>query len=246
MTTRAQLIDLVGRAFSNQRELNNKLNPKWAEQGWHYYRAVWTEMAEAIGHTNWYWWKTGTFGKDMTPEQIREIHIELCDVLHFGISLDIIRWIDGGTAEPDLYLRYVQAFEDAAGSSESLENCLEGVVVDAILVREFNIKKFARACRAVDLDLVGLLTYYFGKSTLNQFRWDNGYNLPSGHPDKYVKLWKFQETSGAQEDNTILITVLQQLLADNPTEALAEAMVTEVFQSSLYKRLSHFYSKIER
>ena len=67
-----QLTDLVWSAFSNQRELNHVLNPKWAEQGWAYYRAMWREAAEIFDHTNWAWWSASTYNQSLTAEQMQQ------------------------------------------------------------------------------------------------------------------------------------------------------------------------------
>lgn len=237
MTTRDKLATLIGRAFSNQRELQNKLRPDWADQhDWRYYRAIWTEIAEAIGHTNWYWWKTGQFNQPMTPLQVAELDIELCDIFHFGLTMDIYKWIHGGRPEAQRVLDYVDAFEDAAQTPEPLDVALEGIVVDAILLHEFNIKKFARACGANGMDLTTLLVYYFSKSALNQFRWDNGYNNKT-----YVKMWKLPTRIEAVEDNTVLAEMIAGLLRQNSPSELVDAMLDEELTKGLYGKLQHMY-----
>ena len=43
--------------MSIQNELNCQLNPDWRNQGWDFLLAAKIEMAEAIEHYGWKWWK---------------------------------------------------------------------------------------------------------------------------------------------------------------------------------------------
>lgn len=235
-----KLYALVLKAFSNQRELNNRLKPDWHDQGWRYYRAVWTEVAEAIMHTNWAWWKTKVVDKPMSDEQVADMHVELCDILHFGLSLDIVNDVKGGRPTPQRAKDYVDAFK-VAPTTEPLDECLEGIVVDAILLKEFNVKKFARACYMAELSFTHLLTYYFAKSVLNQFRWDNGYKLPKDDPKAYVKMWAHAQSPEPKEDNVYLSTIVAGLIAQNTEEQLVDALSDGELHTSLYARLQHFY-----
>jgi hypothetical protein len=241
-----RLAALVERAFDNQQTLNERLSPDWTEQGWPYYRAVWTELAEAIGHTNWYWWKQGTYKTAMSKEQLGDLHIELCDILHFGLSLDIVSSVHGGPTKAAMALRYVLDFQDVQHSAQPLDEALEGCVVDAILQRRFNTFRFARACHASGLDLPQLLTYYFGKSALNEFRWNNGYNLTKDDPKVYVKMWKLPGMETAKEDNWHLNNILKTFVANNTAEDLTAGLEDGTIQTSLHVRFSDMYSRIER
>ena len=195
--------ELVMDAFLNQTDLNNQLQEDWHQTGWPYYRAVWTELAEAIQHANWLWWKRKQYNQPLSTQQQDDIYIELCDVLHFGLSMDII----SAHGDANMLLAraesYVDAFEDARHVTCQFEEDLEGCVIDAILLRTFNVKKFARACGAVGLSLSGLLLYYFAKTELNKFRWSLGYK-----EGKYVKMWKLSGHDKPQEDNVFLCAVI--------------------------------------
>lgn len=224
-------------AFVNQTALNNKLKPDWASQGWRYYRAVWTELAEAIGHTNWYWWKHGSYEQPMAPAQLTELYIELADILHFGLSMDIVSANGDGTALLIRAHEYRLAFEDAVKVKVDLSEEIEAIVVDAILIREFNIKKFARVCHSAGLTLPRLMAFYFAKTVLNTFRWDNGYNTK---PRTYIKDWP-RATGGVAEDNTIMGEMLTQMLGDTEEHALVEVVKNGTFQKSLYNALGAAY-----
>lgn len=242
-----QLAHLVGEAFSNQRELNNVLNPKWADQGWAYYRAVWREAAEIFDHTNWAWWSAATYNQPLSDAQTGEVHIELCDILHFGLSLDIVNHVQGGRSTLDKGADYVDAFEMAKTYSGTLEEAVEGLMIDALLIREFNVKKFAQACRAVGLSLTHLMCYYFAKTALNQFRWANGYKLPKDDPNKYVKMWKLPTRQKAVEDNTVLIELMEEEVSlFKGQDDLIEHVSRGALGSNLYLRLGQLYAIIER
>jgi hypothetical protein len=240
-----QLASLVATAFSNQRELNNVLNPKWVEQGWRYYRAIWREAAEVFDHTNWAWWSAATYDKPLTDEQKQQVHIELCDILHFGLSLDIVSYVQGGRDTSKRAEDYVDAFEMAKTYSGNLEDAVEGLMIDALLIREFNVKKFACACRAVGLSLTHLMCYYFAKTALNQFRWDNGYKLPKDDPKKYIKMWELP-TRQKVEDNTVLIEVMEELVSAHDKDSLVEYIQSGAYGTNLYGRLGSLYSLIKR
>lgn len=235
---------LVRLAFTNQRELNHKLDPNWIDKGWAYYRAVWRETAEVFDHLNWEWWKHGTYQQPHSREQLQDVHIELCDIFHFGLSLDIISTVQCKiVAEDALPERYIKAFDDARSSTDSLETALEHFMIDALLIREFNIKKFARACKAAGLTFEGLMAYYFGKSALNHFRQDNGYNLPKGDPNKYVKHWVLVEGSEPQEDNVFLVEAIELVVSHIGRENLVAELVSGGYITQVYTMLTDFYAR---
>lgn len=228
---------LVAQAFQNQSELNDKLRPDWAAQGWRYYRAVWTELAEAIGHTNWYWWKHGSYGQPMSDGQLVELYIEIADILHFGLSMDLVTANGDGQEILNRCREYRLAFEDAPRIKIDMSEEIEAIVVDAILIREFNIKKFARVCHSAGLSLPKLMAFYFAKTVLNRFRWDNGYN---DKPRTYVKDWPRAE-GGMVEDNTIMGEMLSAMLANVEEHNLVALVQSGEFQTMLYETLHRTY-----
>lgn len=232
---------LIGAAFSNQRELNHRLDPDWASQGWKYYRAIWREAAEVFDHLNWEWWSKGKYNQPPSPEQLKEVHVELCDILHFGLSLDIIKAIDGGRSTNERAQDYIYAYEAAESSTEPLDVAMENLMIDALLIREFNIKKFARACKAAKLSFTGLMAYYFGKTALNQFRWDNGYNLPKGDPAKYVKMWHLPGMQDPQEDNVFLSKAMEKVIGDIGMPKLESSIHEGGYVIAVYAELELMY-----
>lgn len=50
--------------------------------------AIHSEISEMLDWMNWKFWKKTKV--DYTPERIKELHIELIDILHFWVNLCII------------------------------------------------------------------------------------------------------------------------------------------------------------
>lgn len=226
--------NLIERALANQASLNDTLRPDWRVQGWKYYRAVWTEIAEAIMHTNWAWWKGGNYNKPVSEAQMVEVHIELCDIFHFGMSMDLLH------SKPECLIdSYIYGFRDAQQVSCTLDEDLEAIVVDSILLKCFNVKKFARACSAAGLDLPGLMALYFGKSTLNSFRWRNGYNEKT-----YTKMWRLTEEEVPREDNTHLAEYIHQLSKGSTPEALLDRLLSGDAIQAIDTHLENTYARI--
>jgi hypothetical protein len=150
METHEKLHQVVLSAFNMQNALNSRLTPLWTEQGWSYYRALWTEAAEASQHCNWMWWKQGTFGQPESSEQLDQVKMELCDMFHFGLSIDIIASRHPLNFVPQNYIDYCARMYAAwfTGAVESelsgFHEALEHVVVTSIKDKHFDIEAFAR------------------------------------------------------------------------------------------------------
>lgn len=231
---RANLKAALTMAQSNQNALNAKLFPDWSTRGFNFPLAVVFEAVEALGHTNWSWWKTKSYKQPLSPAQVREINVELCDLLHFGLSCGIVEQ-DGKWLAPE----YVEAFEDAAKVECDFQESVEALVIDALLLRTFNVKKFARACVAIGLTLPRLLAYYFAKSELNTLRWGHGYA-----EGKYVKMWDMGD--GPKEDNTHLAGWLETFLSGVDDQTLARELAASAFQDTVYGWLLQQYGMLMR
>lgn len=242
MTT---LQELVALAYKNQDTLNKKLNPDWATQNWPYYRAVWTEAGEAAQHIkSWFWWKENQFGKQMTDEAINHVRMELVDVLHFGLSMDLVealRHPHPAVVIEELSESMVAAFthvlhEGEIRNAETLVLGLEKLVEEAIENREFSLGAFSHACLCVGMDLEATLEMYFAKTALNKFRYSHGYDLPKKHPDAYVKMWGGNQRQ--VEDNVFL----QEIVDGLDGEGIGLASVgLDRFQEMVYQNLSYHY-----
>lgn len=240
--TQQLLQTAVENAFANQRELNHRLRPDWVDQGWQYFRAVAREAMEISDHTNWEWWKKGSYGQDISEAQMGQIQVELVDLLHFGLSLDIVRHVQGGPSTLERAKEYVEAFSDTF--TPPFDDAVDSIIIDALLLREFNVKKFAAACREAKLPLKGLLAMYYGKTALNMFRWDNGYNLPKDDPAVYVKMWSIGGAAPA-EDNVYLVEAIRKECAALGS-GLPDALASGEYTKAVYARMAELYATIAR
>src|SRR6056300_58902 len=63
-----------------QDAMNTRVNESWRDQGFAWYRAIWTECAELLDHYGWKWWKK------QQPD-VDQVKLELVDIWHFGLSI---------------------------------------------------------------------------------------------------------------------------------------------------------------
>lgn len=250
---------LVVSAIENQNALNARLNERWYAQGWRYYRAVWTEAAEAVQHIkSWLWWKEGEYAKPPSGKDAQQVKMELVDILHFGLSMQFATVIERLTKSQDSrtgseMLRdhaeyYVRCFENESQGADFEKVCgqLEQLVGYACRDQTFSTRFFAGACMAAGMDLDETFSLYFAKTALNRFRWKNGYNLPAGDINKYVKMWTYwketgdgwQKTAGKVEDNEVLFDVAQMLIDQGDS---AFAIGHEAFMAKVEEALSPIY-----
>lgn len=237
-------------ALHAQDTLNMRLHKQWHLQGWPYYRAAWTEMTEAIGHLNWFWWKQGTFGKEPSSEQRAQLHMELVDVLHFGLSMDVIQArkhsTDDTGFEAFLHRKAAYAVQCFNVPSEPipLVEGMETYICYTVRSKEFEVRQFADVCLSAGLTMPQLLVMYFAKQTLNKLRWNNGYDLTKNDPDAYVKMWP--STANRKllaEDNVHLVEVLDSALALKfPEDTIMESIADGTLVNYLYGRLSERYN----
>lgn len=228
-------------AMKNQDRLNSTLKPDWHSRGWNYPRAIWTECGEACNHGNWMWWKTARFGLTPDAVQMSSIHLELVDILHFGLSLTMIRnglrqeSIEGSAAA------IVESWKYSEGGPftempDGIFTALEAVATQAITHRSVNYDAFFQAVRCTALDYMQLMGLYFAKTALNNFRWARGYAR-----GEYVKMWRYGDTR--VEDNQYLHGYTMKVLADtNHTgAALAGYILSQEFHDAITKRLLKGY-----
>ena len=177
-----------------QDAMNTRVNPRWREQGFAWYRAIWTECAELMDHYGWKWWKK------QTPE-IDQVKLELVDIWHFGLSILLLSDSDdekiaGAIAEK-------LSRPAAVGDFREL---LEEFTLATLQTRGFDVSLFAGLLATVGMDLDELYVRYMGKNVLNVFRQDNGYQDGS-----YAKTWQ------GREDNEHLVEVIAALDSSSVT-----------------------------
>lgn len=170
-----------------------------------WFRAIWTECAELMGHgADWEWWKHRKVDLD-------QARLELIDILHFALSG--IQFSDVGLEDPlyDPYAGVLAAITPVPADTDFICEQTEELVLVCIQNRGVGLDAFRRlavVAGAVGLDYPALFRLYIGKNALNAHRQDNGYRDGS-----YLKRWH------GQEDNHTLYRLA--LAAETcPTEGL--------------------------
>lgn len=185
--TKQEMIVRVGECLKLQDAMNSIVNPKWKTAGYRFERAAWLEMAEAMGPTDWKWWKKQSDDRFQTM-------LEMVDIFHFMLSDAIINDKDGLSAWV-----IASAWETTKTTFRARPNDIqyafqhaEKFIVDAI-DGKLIWKNFFSTMLALDISFETVLKYYVSKNTLNIFRQKNGYKEGT-----YIKDWL------GEEDNKFL------------------------------------------
>jgi len=201
-----------------QRRHNEQVHPRWAEQGYEYYRAVWVECSELMDHFGWKWWKQ----QDADLDQVR---LEIVDIWHFGLS-ELLRTdrLDEGLAE-----RLIDALDDekepvCAPGGRDFRLAVEELARSSLASRDFDIDAFAAVMRTLPMTFDELFETYVAKNVLNAFRQDHGYRTGD-----YIKTWD------GREDNEHLTELARSL---DPG--------AESFVQDLEAALSRRYAEVQR
>lgn len=171
-----------------QDKMNSKVHPQWQQQGYEWYRAIWTECAELMDHHGWKWWKK------QNPDT-HQIQLEIVDIWHFGMSI----LLTSGESHEAL----AQQLESQWHSAKTTDNFLEAVEAlagDTLSRKDFSIPLFCQLMELSQFEFVQLYQQYIGKNVLNFFRQDHGYKDGSYH-----KVWH------GKEDNEHLAEILSEL-----------------------------------
>ncbi len=195
--------------------INSKINADWMEAGNPWYRAIWTECSEMMDHVGWKWWKRN-------QPNVEQIHLELVDIFHFGLSELIVT---NGTIDAalDAALAAYVAIEKTNGEGETdparVICLIENFASVTLNSKSFAADSFADLCASVCLGGDQLYRKYVGKNVLNTFRQDHGYK-----DGTYVKIW------GGREDNEWLAEIGATMQTSSST-----------FPTELYKNLLKAY-----
>lgn len=200
--------------------INSKIRADWRDANNAWFRAIWTECAELVDHIGWKWWK------HQSPD-IPQVHLELVDIFHFGLS-ELLQ--QHGTADAaatqvlGAYAGYGK--RSGAGVDESAVRIalVEAFATSVLTTKRFNLAEFCEVASAVGLEEQMLYEMYVGKNVLNGFRQDHGYKAGT-----YIKTWD------GREDNVWLVEFAASLDKDPGT-----------FASELYGKLSKKYEEVLR
>ena len=169
-----------------QDDMNTKVHPEWREQGFEWHRAIWVELAEMLDHYGWKWWK------HQEPD-IEQVHLELIDIFHFGLSARLV----SGQAVDSIAVDIEQELANAETEATFAET-IEKMVANTLSSKSFDVKTFAGLMQQTELSFDELFRHYVGKNVLNFFRQDHGYKT-----GEYIKIWN------GKEDNEVLMDVLK-------------------------------------
>ena len=170
-----------------QNDMNTKVHPEWREQGFEWHRAIWVELAEMLDHYGWKWWK------HQQPD-IEQVHLELIDIFHFGLSA---RLVTGQSVET--IASEIETELASPKAAESFAETIEQMVANTLATKGFDVATFAALMEQTELSFDELFRHYVGKNVLNFFRQDHGYKT-----GEYIKVWN------GKEDNEVLMDVLRQ------------------------------------
>lgn len=175
-----------------QDDMNTKVHPQWREQGFEWHRAIWVELAEMLDHYGWKWWK------HQQPD-IEQVHLELIDIFHFGLSARLV----SGQAVAEIAADVEQELQQPQ-TQASFAETIEVMVANTLASKNFDVKTFAGLMQQTELSFDELFRHYVGKNVLNFFRQDHGYKT-----GEYVKVWN------GKEDNEVLMAVLKSTDANS-------------------------------
>lgn len=188
-----------------QDEMNTRVNHDWRLQRRAWWRAIWVECAELMDHYGgWKWWKH-------TERDTAQALLEIVDIWHFGLSIELERHTDARQAA-----QTIASALDAAEAFEDVHQAVEHVARIALAEQRMAFAAVPWLLGSVEADFQTLYRQYVGKNLLNLFRQDHGYREGS-----YVKVWQ------GREDNVHLAEIMAlpevAALAD-PRQAIREAL----------------------
>ena len=171
----------------------------WYQQNYPFADYVWVECGELANHHG------KVFHYKKVKEDRDQVIVELLDLLHFGLSISIIKQDKPGliaatcnrgaeSADPEEFFFYVRL-----------------VAKHAITAKGFDWYYFAKSCAAYGVSMNEIFRAYWLKYTLNEFRIDNG--LLEGD---YTKMWH------GEEDNVYLTRFAEEAPHDAPAEVLVK------------------------
>lgn len=168
---------------------NSKIHPRWIEQDYAWYRAVWIECGELMDHYGYKWWKQ----QHCDEEQVR---LEVVDIWHFGMSA----LFEAGVSSEAIADELLAALETYRSTDIGVREATEALAGFAITHKGFSVRHFWALMEASGMSFDDLYSAYIGKNVLNFFRQDHGYKDGS-----YIKQW------AGREDNEHLVELVSSL-----------------------------------
>lgn len=173
-----------------QNKMNSIVNPSWLVAGYNWMLAGALEIAEAIDHHGWKWWKKQTPNMQMFQN-------ELVDYIHFVLSEVYVR------TQGDIAAAIEYIIQDARPVSERIAGItLLGklqYLLSASAAGQTSINLLHSCMHSADMSWDDMFEQYIAKNALNIFRQKHGYKDGS-----YVKTWY----DGA-EDNVHMLAIMR-------------------------------------
>lgn len=222
----------------NQDEVNEHITKGWKHVEREWFRAIWTECGEAMGYLTWPWWKNISDRKFATEQERLDFYVELCDILHFGVS-EMLARNPSITSTPSVAAKLAEHASfvlDRPG--HTLVEEVEKVATEALVHYRFDTVSFFRACQLSGLGVVGVLAYYVGKNVLNHFRQENGYK-----ERKYRKNWG--TAAKPEEDNVHLAAIVENIRAIYSEDRILDKVISGDFAATVKHNLYMTYNNLE-
>ena len=211
MDQRQAMITKAVTMLEMQDAMNCKVDEDWLDRDREWYRAVWIECAELMDHYGgWKWWKASS------PD-IEQVVLEIVDIWHFGLSMQITPQRDFQAVAT----RLINEWEEKTTDTDFLRG-VETLASEAITNQRFSVASVRFLLSKVERTFDDLFRGYVGKNVLNFFRQDHGYKDGS-----YIKTWD------GQEDNVHLVEILEQADLNAPT-----------IKDDVYAQLASRYAKV--
>ncbi len=202
--------DKIAQMLNMQEEINARIHPQWRQKNFPWYRAIWIECAELLGYCNYKWWQH-------SEPQWHHIHLEIVDILHFGMGDLLVRH-----THPAIIERIKKAFTEINTDEKDICQAVEQLALIALQKHYFSLSAFYTVTQCAQMNFDQIYQNYLGKNVLNHFRQNHGYTQGC-----YQKIW------GGREDNEHLFE-LTQTLQVSPAE----------FSDRLYQALKERYSSL--
>jgi len=170
----------------------------WLVSDYPWYRAVYMEAAEGIGHHGFKWWKKEN-------PNIEQIKLELIDILHFSLSEVLVNAFNAYNPNKDnesveafgnrlVELEYVDPIVSIASrvytadapteGTETLLDTLESLIAYCAVNKEIHNGYLIALFNHLNMSEKEVTQLYVGKNVLNKFRTKNGQK-----ENKYTKIW---------------------------------------------------------
>lgn len=193
--------------------LQDKTNTGTIGKDWNREKNKWgitiiTELAEAIESSPYKWWKKGELDLD-------NIKVEIIDMLHFSMSLDMTRmdipFLALHIREPEW--KYTEDGFDQDRFIEYCEDVISSVGMTYLSSNaEIVTNNILKLAEGVGMDLKEVRNRYIGKNALNLLRQQRGYK-----DGVYKKIW------GDDEDNVWIANYINENQTASFDRILADA-----------------------